>query len=61
VPEVDVAAVEANAGKPILSLEQVAASGAQIAAFSELGITSYSTARHCRQARRAPEAVVART
>jgi hypothetical protein len=35
--------------KPILSLEQVAASGAQIAAFSELGITSYSTTRLCRQ------------
>lgn len=42
VPEVEVAAVEANTRHTIAALEKAAAAGVQLAIFPELGITSYS-------------------
>ncbi|QJE96970.1 NAD(+) synthase [Luteolibacter luteus] len=44
VPEVEVAAVEANTRHTIAALEKAAAAGAQLAVFPELGITGYSCA-----------------
>ena len=44
VPEVEVAAVEANTRRTIAALGNAAAAGAQLAVFPELGITGYSCA-----------------